>query len=777
FRLHLEGLERREVLSGATVQMYPGSLHQTELPYANSNLVPFFVTYFSIGSDINDKPFDFNGDGSPDLLNISKEVINLGGGVGGEGFAITPLLFDGFGKFTETKVTPKFYLPGNGLGHMAAVLDWNGDGYQDYLSAITNSNVGSNPGSFAIYIMQNDGKGNFQQVLNQGLTTDVWNSSLESNGNTLLMKDFNGDGAPDILLPGVANSKEVWYLYNGVVESGKWNGKFDTTFQALDGVIAVRAIARAADLNGDGKLDIITPGAGGANIFINNGAGQFTASPSLVLPSIQGKQVYSTLAADFNNDGKVDIAAAIGQQAYPAQVNGQVTVYLNNTPAATTGNPSFDAPFGGGGSGENYSQLVAADMNLDGYLDIVSSSSATINQGTFFVLPNDGTGHFSITNTFIGFEGTSERVSSGIGIADWNNDGQLDVTVGTAFKGAGAVDSNRKIAGGIGLSYNDTFQPPAVTVSTLPPATAGVPYSYQLQFKNGDKTLPYSVSISPTGNNLPAGLTLSPTGLISGTPTQSGAFQPLFYITQSNGLYGRSLTYLNVSSSASVAILPGIMPNAVAGLPFQQQLTTTLGPANWVVTAGALPSGLSLSQGGLISGTPMALGTYSFSVLGTGSGFQSVMNYQMLVQPSAAPVVTNLVRYGYHAQPTTLVATFSQPLDATSAGNVANYVLTSAGADGRFGTRDDKNIPLASASYNTASNSVTLRLVQKNIPLRQLYRLGINGTPTAGLQNTGGIFLGGQGVGAPGTNYVQIFSGKILAGPNNLMKTTKKAKG
>ncbi|MFM8724809.1 MAG: hypothetical protein ACKON9_06760, partial [Planctomycetaceae bacterium] len=164
-------------------------------------------------------------------------------------------------------------------------------------------------------------------------------------------------------------------------------------------------------------------------------------------------------------------------------------------------------------------------------------------------------------------------------------------------------------------------------------------------------------------------------------------------------------------------------------------------------------------------------------VLGTGSGYQSVMNYQMLVQAVAAPVVTNLARYGYHAQPTTLVASFSQPLDATAAGNVANYMLVSAGADGRFGTRDDKNIPLASASYNTASNSVTLRLVQKNIPLRHVYALSINGTPTAGLQNGQGVYLGGQGVGAPGTNYVQIFSGKILAGPNNLMKTTKKAKG
>ena len=80
---------------------------------------------------------------------------------------------------------------------------------------------------------------------------------------------------------------------------------------------------------------------------------------------------------------------------------------------------------------------------------------------------------------------------------------------------------------------------------------------------------------------------------------------------------------------------------------------------------------------------------------------------------------------------------------------------------------------MASAIYNAGANTVTLGLVQKNIPLRQLYRLAITGTPTAGLQNPGGTFLGGQGVGAPGTNYVQIFSGKILAGPNQLLKSSK----
>jgi hypothetical protein len=208
------------------------------------------------------------------------------------------------------------------------------------------------------------------------------------------------------------------------------------------------------------------------------------------------------------------------------------------------------------------------------------------------------------------------------------------------------------------------------------------------------------------------------------------------------------------------------MPNAVAGLPFQQQITATLGPATWIVTGGTLPAGLTLSPGGLIAGTPLSTGTYSFTVLGTGSGFQTVMNYQLLVQSSAAPVVTGLARHGYHNQPTILVIAFSQDMDPQSAQNIGNYMLTAAGRDGRFGTRDDRNIPLASVAYDAAARTATLAPVPRSLPLQQLYRLTILGSPTTGLKNTTGVFLGGLGVGAPGTNAV-MFSGKeILAGPN-----------
>jgi hypothetical protein len=452
---------------------------------------------------------------------------------------------------------------------------------------------------------------------------------------------------------------------------------------------------------------------------------------------------------------------------------GKASIFLNTTPAPTTANPTFATAYGAGSIEGVYGQLVAADMNLDGYMDLVVAPASENGTNTYNVLTNDGTGQFPDQRVFNAFTLTSCK-PFGIGVGDWNNDGQPDVATGITWTRKGYPDDRASVAGGVSISINDTYQPLGISGSSFPPVQAGVPYSYQVKFKGGDSKLPYNVTLNPEGSKLPAGLTVSSSGLISGTTTQSGNFQPLFNITQPNGLKGKALGYLQVTSVPQLNISPGALANAVAGIPYSQPFSTNFGPAQWAITQGALPAGMMLSANGVLSGTPTVLGQYNFQVTAMAPGYQSSLNYVLNVQSVAAPIVTSLKRYGYHAQPTTLVATFSQTLDAAAAGNVGNYVLTSAGADGRFGTRDDRNIALASASYNAQAKTVTLGLVQKNIPLRHLYRLSINGTPTSGLQNTGGMFLGGQGVGAPGTNYVQIFSGKILAGPNNLLNSKSK---
>jgi type VI secretion system secreted protein VgrG len=113
------------------------------------------------------------------------------------------------------------------------------------------------------------------------------------------------------------------------------------------------------------------------------------------------------------------------------------------------------------------------------------------------------------------------------------------------------------------------------------------------------------------------------------------------------------------------------------------------------------------------------------------------------------PQVTNVQRFGVHAQPTFIVITFNSALDPVPAENVANYVIVGPGKH---------HVKVKSARYNPLSHSVTLALVQR-LSLHKTYMLTINGTPPAGLKNPAGLFLDGAKNGQPGSNSVIMLSG------------------
>ncbi len=122
--------------------------------------------------------------------------------------------------------------------------------------------------------------------------------------------------------------------------------------------------------------------------------------------------------------------------------------------------------------------------------------------------------------------------------------------------------------------------------------------------------------------------------------------------------------------------------------------------------------------------------------------------------------VLSLQRFGYHAQPTALVLAFSTPLDPVSAQDVANYQLFMLGSHGVPKHR----IRIGAADYDSTTDTVTL-LPVKRLALLGDYRLVVNGTTAAGVRNLSGQLIDGDGNGVPGGNYVQRFSGGILAGP------------
>jgi hypothetical protein len=137
--------------------------------------------------------------------------------------------------------------------------------------------------------------------------------------------------------------------------------------------------------------------------------------------------------------------------------------------------------------------------------------------------------------------------------------------------------------------------------------------------------------------------------------------------------------------------------------------------------------------------------------------------------PPVGPVVVNLARYGYHAQPTYLVITFSTALNPSTAENTRNYSLVAAGPDHRFNTRDDVRIRIRRAVYNPTTHTVTL-VPARRLPLRSTFELTVNGTSPTGVADTSGRLLDGDSNGVPGGNYVAPINRGLLVKPVVKMK-------
>ena len=154
--------------------------------------------------------------------------------------------------------------------------------------------------------------------------------------------------------------------------------------------------------------------------------------------------------------------------------------------------------------------------------------------------------------------------------------------------------------------------PPLITTTSLPGGTVGLPYSQMLHATGGTGTLVWSLS----AGSLPANLTLSPTGTISGSPTATGTSN--FTVKVTDALAQSDTQALSIAVSAALTITTtSPLPNAKVGNSYNTTLQRSGGvsPFTWSV-APPLPSGLSLdAPTGKITGTPAAgtAGTYSLT--------------------------------------------------------------------------------------------------------------------------------------------------------------------
>lgn len=284
-------------------------------------------------------------------------------------------------------------------------------------------------------------------------------------------------------------------------------------------------------------------------------------------------------------------------------------------------------------------------------------------------------------------------------------------------------------------AYTLTVAAPTITLppTTLAGGTTGTAYNATLNPATGG-TAPYTYAV--TAGALPGGLALNPTTrVISGTPTAAGTFN--FSVTATDSSTGTgpfTATQSYTITVVAIVLDPATLPGATAAAPYSQTITASNGtaPYGFTVTAGALPAGLALSTGGVLSGTPTASGTFNFTVTATDAASNSGSRAYTLVVGVPTVSIAPASLPGGSAG-----TAYSQALTA-SGGNAPYAFTVSAGALPAGLTLSGAGLlsgtPTVAGTFNftatatdsttgtagTASRAYTLVLTPPNIVVNQL---------------------------------------------------------
>lgn len=400
--------------------------------------------YYDSNFNVNNYPSeatiaDMNGDGNNDVVLGNTYSGNIS-------------IFFGHGDGTLT-LEPVSYSVGGFPWTKPLVADFNGDGLMDVVMP---------DDEFNLMYLQGYGDGSFRASANYESPNSFGQNAFSFNVAT---GDFNGDGIPDVVAGERSNNGAPGIL----VYLGNGDGTFSPGVNYGDspnlGYVAV------ADLNGDGRLDIVATddAAGVVQVFMGNGDGTFTPGAAYPTDTSGNPGPLDVVVGDFNHDGKLDLAIANGNTS-------SVGVLLGNGDGTFGNLASYPV------TGFVPQSLTAADVNGDGYLDLLVPAF-TDGPGAVGILlaNNDNSGTFQAVS-FVNLIGPYPQY---VAVGDLNKDGKMDLAV-TVDDGPFLGDIEIALGNGDG-TFGEVADIPSSALGTGSMNTA--PANIQMLDVDGDGNL------------------------------------------------------------------------------------------------------------------------------------------------------------------------------------------------------------------------------------------------------------------------------------------------
>jgi len=611
---------------------------------------------------------DFTGDGRSDIAYVTGTVV----GTGANAYETNDLVVL-FGNTDGSFTTQTISLPNSSTYDLLvlAIGDLNGDGKPDVAV-----NLGGN-----ITVLLNQSNGTFKSIPVSGT----------ASARGMKIADVNGDQKADLVINDGSDFGVTVFLGNG---NGTFQPPITTNLQNATFFSNGDSIEQFAtgDFNGDGKADVVIEGwqstceasntkcqetatqSDAFLIFTSNGDGTFTVGSPIVISKNSASNSGSVAVADFNGDGKDDVAVL---------TNNVVQVFLGNGDSTFTASASIDS---GAESDPDWLALAVADFNGDGIPDFAAMNS---DAGTVTIAEGQRTETATATLASVAVPGAGTHNVEAVYLGDSNFATSTSASV--ALTGS-SISTTLSLTSSAGTS---TPGNQLVLTATLSPYSEGdlTTTGEKVTFSNNGATI-------GTGTLSLGVATLNTSSLSAGTNSVTASFAGDGSFTAANS-QPASITITNPANPtpAMSSISPAYTSAGAAAFTLSVNGTGFIPNSRvyWGATALATT---------YVSATQLTTKVPASDIASTGSTSITILT------PTPGGGTSNSLAFEVDStQSTSNAPSFSNTTAAISPGSTATYSVTLPSST-TSATVQCLNLPVgASCTYSASTGAVSIATV------------------------------------------------------------------